>query len=229
VRFETIGLLDDWTAGLLDYELFFLTFTLMKEKTDKSGSTKPLIIYFENMVPLTAEEKELINSKFQSRLYRKRQFILQEGDVCKYFNFVVSGCLRMYKVDDAGVAHIIQFATENWWIADLGSFYSLKPSELNIEAIEDTTVLQLKHDDLLELYQTSPKFDRVFRVLVENSLVGIQSRLLQNISSDARERYESFMTQYPQLANRIPNTYIASFLGITPEFLSKIRNERVSR
>ena len=200
----------------------------MKEKLEKNSAT-PLIAYFQNMLPLTNEEVEMISSKFQPRLYRKRQFILQEGDVCNVFNFVVSGCLRMYKIDEAGTTHIIQFAIENWWISDMGSFYSQKPSELSIEAVEDTTVLQIKHDDLLDLYTKAPKFDRLFRVLIEKSLIGMQHRLLQNISSDARIRYESFLKQYPDLANRIPNTYIASYLGITPEFLSKIRNERVSR
>lgn len=199
----------------------------MKDNVEKS-SADLLIAYFEKMIPLNEEEKELVKSKFQSRLYRKRQYILQEGDVCKVFNFVVSGCLRMYNVNDAGTIHIIQFATENWWISDLGSFYSMKPSSLHIEAVEDTTVLQIKHDDLLDLYIKAPKFDRVFRVLVENSLVKMQERLLQNLGSDARVRYEAFLNQYPMLANRIPNTFIASYLGITPEFLSKIRNERTS-
>ncbi|HEX8517896.1 MAG TPA: Crp/Fnr family transcriptional regulator [Bacteroidia bacterium] len=200
----------------------------MTEKYTNPTSTKQLIAYFDKMLPLTEEQRELVIAKFQPRLYRKRQFILQEGDVCTVFNFVVTGCLRMYKIDEAGTTHIIQFATENWWISDMGSFYSTNPSELNIEAIEDTTVLQIKHNDLLDLYIQAPKFDRLFRVLVENSLIGMQNRLLQTIGSDARVRYEAFLKQYPQLANRIPNTHIASYLGITPEFLSKIRNERVS-
>ncbi len=194
-----------------------------------NNSVNLLIGYFEKMLPLTEEEKELVASRFQPRLYRKRQFILQEGDVCNVVSFVVSGCLRLYKVDQAGATHIIQFAMENWWVSDMGSFYSRKPSEMSIDAIEDSTVLQIKHDDLLDLYTKAPKFDRLFRVLVERSLVGMQERLLQTISSDATVRYEFFLKQYPDLANRIPNTYIASFLGITPEFLSKIRNKRVLR
>lgn len=199
-----------------------------KPKIDQTSSAI-LLEYFSKMLPLNDEEKELVSSKFQPRLYRKRQFVLQDGDVCNVFNFVVSGCLRMYKIDESGTTHIIQFAIENWWISDMGSFYAMQPSEMNIQAVEDTTVLQIKHDDLIELYNNAPIFHRLFRVLVENSLIGLQKRLLQNISSDARVRYESFLKQYPTLANRIPNTYIASYLGITPEFLSKIRNERVSK
>ncbi len=198
-----------------------------KPDTDKT-SVEVLVAYFSRMIPLSDEEKELIRLKFQSRLYRKRQYILQEGDVCKVFNFVVSGCLRLYNVDESGATHIMQFAIENWWISDLGSFYSMKPSVMNIEAIEDTTVLQIKHDDLLDLYTKAPKFNRIFRILVENSLVKMQERLIQNLSSDAKVKYEEFLKNHPVLANRIPNTYIASYLGITPEFLSKIRNKRVS-
>jgi CRP-like cAMP-binding protein len=196
------------------------------QRRNEQGAISTLTGYFSRLLPLEQEEEDLVRAKFHSRLYRRRQYILQEGDVCNCINFVVSGCLRMYKVDDAGTAHIIQFAVENGWIADLGSFYAEKPSLMNIEAVEDSTLLQIRHDDLLQLYNEAPKFNRIFRVLVENNLVRMQDRLLQTISTDARQRYEVFMEQYPQLANRIPNTYIASYLGITPEFLSKIRNER---
>lgn len=188
-----------------------------------------IVDYFNNLIPLTHDEKILITSKFHSRLYRKRQYILQDGDVCGVFNYVVSGCLRMYKADESGSTHIIQFATENHWISDMGSFYSFKPSAMNIEAIEDSVVLQIKYEDLISLYKESNKFNMLFRVLVENSLIKMQERMLQFISTDAKKRYEIFLKQYPNLANRIPNTYIASFLGITPEFLSKIRNDRSSR
>lgn len=199
-----------------------------KHKIDDSVM-EVLLDYFHQMLPLTEEEEALVKAKFQPRLYRKRQFVLQEGDVCNVVNFVVSGCLRMYNIDESGTTHIIQFAIENWWISDMGSFYSRNPSSLNIEAVEDTTVLQIRHDELLDLFIQSNKFNRIFRVLVENSLVKLQERLLQNMGSDARGRYEVFLRENPVLANRIPNTYIAAFLGITPEFLSKIRNERMSK
>ena len=134
-----------------------------------------------------------MTEKFHPRLYRKRQFVLQEGDVCTQFNFVVRGCLRMYKIDEQGDIHILQFATENYWIIDLGSFHGEKPSELNIDAIEDTMVLQISHKDLISLYLQASKFDRIFRVLIENSFVGLQKRLLQNISSTAEDRYQYFL------------------------------------
>ena len=190
-------------------------------------SIEPLLTYFTNFIPLKAEEKELVQAKFQPRLYRKRQFVLQEGNVCGHFNFVVRGCLRLYKIDDQGSIHTLQFASENHWINDLGSFHTKRPSLLNIDALEDTVVLQITHDDLITLYkQGSFKFDRIFRVLIENGFIHLQNRLLQNISSTAEERYESFIELYPHLISRLSQVQIASFLGISPEFLSRLRNRK---
>ncbi len=185
----------------------------------------PLLNYFNGIIPLNKEEKELVCQLFHPRLFRKRQYALQEGDICTQFYFVVRGCMRMYKIDDRGTIHILQFAAENWWINDLSSFHGEKPSLLAIDALEDTMVLQINHKDLISLYINAPKFDRIFRVLVENSLVRLQERLLQNISSTAEDRYHSFLSNYPQLTNRLPQTQIASYIGVTPEFLSRLRNK----
>lgn len=189
-------------------------------------STAPLLAYFSKLIPLNNEEKELVNKTFHSRFYRKRQYVLQEGDVCTQFYFVVRGCLRMYKIDEKGSIHVLQFAAENYWINDLGSFHGVKPSSLNIDALEDTVVLQISRDDLISLYIQAPKFDRIFRVLLENSFIRLQERLLQNISSTAEERYQSFLEVYPHIINRLSQVQIAAFLGITPEFLSRLRNKR---
>ena len=186
-----------------------------------------LIKYFENYFPLNSAECDELMSRFTERKVKRRQFILQQGDVCRYFTFVVSGCLKMYAVDKNGREHNIEFSAENDWIIDLSSFYSEKSGQLYIEAIEPTMVLQIKHDDLLHLYINYHKFDRNFRIVIEQKYIELQNRVLQNISSTAEERYEFFLTQYPNLANRLPNTQIASYLGITPEFLSTIRKSRV--
>lgn len=197
----------------------------MKENLSQA-SIEPLLNYFDRLILLNKEEKELVTQKFRPRLYRKKQYVLQEGDVCMQMNFVVRGCLRMYKIDEKGGTHILQFAAENNWITDLGSFYTEQPSELTIDASDDTMLLQINRNDLISLYTKAPKFDRIFRVLIENSFVSLQKRLLQNISSTAEERYQSFLDVYPHLFNRLPQTQIASFLGITPEFLSRLRNKR---
>jgi CRP/FNR family transcriptional regulator, anaerobic regulatory protein len=197
----------------------------MKENLSHT-STEPLLEYFDKSIPLSEEEKEWVRTKFHSRLFRKRQYVLQEGEVCTQFNFIVRGCLRSYKIDEKGNIHILQFAPENHWISDLRSFHSVKPSILNIDALEDTVVLQISREDLLALYKQAPKFDRIFRVLIENGYIRLQERLLQSISAIAEERYQSFLEQYPQLTNRLSQVQIAAFLGVTPEFLSRLRNIR---
>jgi len=184
---------------------------------------KPIIEHLSNYLPLNESEILELESKLTEKKIKRRQFILQEGDVCKHYTFVVNGCFKMYKVDNKGQEHNLQFATEDGWIADIGSFHSEKPSELYIEALEKSTILQIAKPDLLFLYSNYPKFDRNFRVLIENAFVNLQKRVLQNISSTAEERYLDFFKSYPNLFNRISNVQIASYIGVTPEFLSKIR------
>jgi len=190
---------------------------------------KPLIEHFSNYLPLNDQDIKELKSRLIGRNIKRRQFILQEGDVCKNYSFVVDGCFKMYKVDKKGNEHNLQFAIENNWIADIGSFHSEKASELYIEAIEKSTILQIAKPDLLYLYTNFPKFDRNFRVLIENAFINLQKRVLQNISSTAEERYLDFLDNYPNLFNRISNVQIASYLGVTPEFLSKIRKNLASK
>ena len=189
---------------------------------------QPLITHFESYIALTENEKNLLKGRVIQRQIRRRQAILQEGFPCKHYSFVVEGCFRMFGVDPKGTEHNLQFAAENDWIADIGSFHSDKPSQLFIEAIEPSVVLQIEKQDLYFLYTNIPKLDRIFKVIIENKYVELQNRVLQNISSTAQERYLAFLDQYPKLALRLPNTQIAAYLGITPEFLSKIRKDLAS-
>jgi CRP-like cAMP-binding protein len=184
---------------------------------------EPLIHYFSKFLPLEEQEIAFLESVIKERKVRRRQFILQEGDVCKNNSFVIEGCFRMYKVDENGREHNLQFAVENWWIGDIGSFHSEQPSQLNIEAIENSVILQIKKEDQLRLFVDCPKFNRIFRVFTENALVSLQRRVLQNISSTAEERYLDFVERHPYFFSRISNVQIASYLGVTPEFLSTIR------
>lgn len=188
-------------------------------------TTKPLIDYFENYLPLNAAEKSFVEQVFKERRVKRRQFILQEGDICRHNSFVLEGCFRMYLVDDKGKEHNLQFAIENWWIGDIGSFHSEESSKLYIEALENSMILQVKKEDQLKLFVDYPKFNRIFRVFTENALVSAQRRILQNISSTAEERYLDFLKRYPYFFNRISNVQIASYLGVTPEFLSTIRRK----
>ena len=186
---------------------------------------KSLLLYFDNHLTLADEEKQAVHKYFSEKRIKRKQFILQEGDVCKLNTFVVEGCFRMYMLDDNGKEHNLQFAIENWWIGDIGSFHSEEPSRLYIEAMENSVILQIKKQDQLKLFVDYPKFNQIFRVLAENAMVSLQNRILLNISSTAEERYLNFLKHYPQLFNRISNVQIASYLGVTPEFLSTIRKK----
>ncbi|MBK9106823.1 MAG: Crp/Fnr family transcriptional regulator [Saprospiraceae bacterium] len=187
--------------------------------------TQTLIEYFNRLLPLDEREIAFVEESFKARNIKKRQFILQEGEICKHSTFVIEGCFKMYLVDQHGKEHNLQFAIENWWIGDIGSFHSNTPSKLNIEALENSMVLQIKKEDQLKLFVDYPKFNRIFRVLAENAMISLQRRVLQNISSTAEERYLDFLERHPQFFNLISNVQIASYLGVTPEFLSTIRKK----
>ncbi len=189
--------------------------------------TKALIDYFDKLLPLSEEEKSFVEEVFEERKVKRRQFILREGDICRHNTFVVEGCFKMYMPDPNGKEHNLQFAIENWWIGDIGSFHSEIPSKLYIEALENSVILQISREDQLKLFVDYPKFNRIFRVLAENAMLSLQNRILQIISSTAEERYVDFLRRYPQLFNRISNVQIASYLGVTPEFLSTIRKKLV--
>lgn len=184
-----------------------------------------LIEHFQKYLPLAEEEKTLIESKIISRKVKRRELILRAGFTCRHYSFVLKGCFKMYGIDDKGNEHNIQFAAEEDWIADIGSFYAEKPSKLFIEAVEPSHIIQIEQQDLYSLFLSIPKLNRIFKIIIENKYIELQNRVLQNISSTAQERYLNFLEQYPHLALRLPNTQIASYLGITPEFLSKIRKD----
>jgi len=199
-------------------------------------SVKKLINYFNGFLALSNEESDAVLSVSLERKIKRRQFILQEGDRCRHYTFVVSGCFKMYSVDPGGKEHNLQFGAENAWLTDMASFHSIRPadfrnpnagvpSKLFIEAIEPSVIIQIGLIDLVLLFENQPKFNRIFRIITENNFIELQNRVLQNISTTAEQRYFSFLDQYPELSQRLPNTQIASFLGITPEFLSTIRKK----
>ena len=191
-------------------------------------NTKPLIDYFNKLLPLNNEEAAFIEEVFKPRNVKRRQFILQQGDISKLNTFVIEGCFRMYLVDENAKEYNLEFAIENWWTGDIQSFFSNEPSKVYIEAMENSVVLQIKKEDQFKLFQDYPKFNRIFRILAENHMVSLQRRILNNISLSSEERYIDFSKRYPQLFNRISNVQIASYLGVTPEFLSTIR-KRMAR
>lgn len=145
--------------------------------------------------------------------------------MCKHLAFVNSGCLRAYSVDHKGEEHIIQFAIEDWWISDLNSFLTGSPATYNIDAIQNSEVLLLEKSDRDHLLESVPKMERFFRLLQEANYVSTHRRINDSLSASAEERYLAFITTYPALIEQIPQNHIASYLGITPQSLSRIRKE----
>ncbi len=192
-------------------------------------SRESLIAFMKVTYPLPAKEIEELIGLFHERKIKRRGILLHIGDVCKHFTFVVSGCLKMYAVGQDGKEHNLEFAAEQEWMSDLDSFYSEKTGSVFIEAIEPSVILQISRPDLIHLYANFPKLNSTFRIIIERKYIGLQRRVLQNISATAEERYLDFLKSRPALATRLPNTQVASYLGITPEFLSKIRNELAHR
>lgn len=174
-------------------------------------------------ISLDDEEKAFFLSLLEPRTLKRKNLYLKAGSVCKHSAYVLDGAVKSFTVDAEGREHILSFATRDWWISDLYSLISGKPAILNIQAIADSDVLMLSRENQLLLYQKVPKFERFFRILIENSLVASQQRLIDNLSSTAEDRYLRFIEKYPTVPSCVPQHNIASYLGITPEFLSKIR------
>jgi CRP-like cAMP-binding protein len=175
-------------------------------------------------VTLTPQEQELFLSKTEIHHYKAKTILLNSGAICKHSYFVNSGILRSFNINDNIVEHVLTFACEGWWIGDMYSLLSQKPGNLFIEVLEDAEVVLLSKENQEILYREIPKLERFFRILTENSLVANQERLIDNLSLTAEERFEKFCKKYPSLIQKIAQKQIASYLGVTPEFFSKMKS-----
>ena len=185
-----------------------------------------ILANFGYHIKLDADETKLLRSRLQSKLVKKNAVLLQSGQICRNLYFVNSGCLRIFNRDNEGGEHNILFCPEDWWAADIASFSTRKPAFYTISALEDTEVLYFSRDTLEQLYLEIPKLERFFRILSQNGFYLYQQRVTSNLSKTAEERYELFHQQYPKLEQRIAQKHIASYLGITPVFLSMIRKRK---
>ncbi|WP_158824846.1 Crp/Fnr family transcriptional regulator [Mucilaginibacter lacusdianchii] len=174
-------------------------------------------------INLSDDEKQLFTSLLVPKQIKRKKHLIAEGDVCKHSAFVTSGCLRGYTLDVNGFEHVLSFAPQGWWMADIYSLITQLPGILNIEALEDTEMLMLSKASQEKLYTQVPKFERFFRILTENALVASQQRLIDNLSLTAAERYARFCKRYPTLIYHLPQKQIAAYIGVTPEFFSKMR------
>lgn len=180
-------------------------------------------------IQLNKTETDFFTSLLQQRTYKKKDYLLKQGEICKTENFIVKGCLRVYSVDNNGFEHIVMFGIEDWWIGDLYSFLTVTPSQFYIDALEETRVFQISKQNLDMLYDRVPKFERFFRLIIQNAFIAQQNRINQNLSYTAEQRYLEFMKKYPLFEKRIPQKQVAAYLGMTPVFLSMLRRKAANK
>ncbi|MDH5412969.1 MAG: Crp/Fnr family transcriptional regulator [Flavobacteriaceae bacterium] len=186
---------------------------------------QPLLDNLSKYINLSVEEENNLRSKVKYRKYLKNQYLVQAGDVCRFTSYVISGCTKTFFIDDEGQEHIVMFSAEDWWSSDIASFITQTPADFNIQSIENTEVIQFSYENMEQLYMEIPKLERYFRKIIERAFVASQKRIIRNFSMTAKDRYLIFKESYPNMEQRIPQYMIASYLGITKEFLSKIKSQ----
>lgn len=183
--------------------------------------------YLQEKGTFTQDELKLISDSFSEVYFEKKSMLLEQGNICRYLFFITSGLVKTYFIDRNGHEVIINFASENWWITDIHSFEENKASRLYIEAMEDTECLVITVQDQYELFDKVPKLERFFRMLLQKHTGALQDRLFEHIAATAEDRYDTFLERYPNLQNRLPQHQIANYIGVSPEFLSRIRKRKV--
>lgn len=191
--------------------------------------TEKIIEYIEKFVKLTNEERQQIGYCFKEVKIKKRQFIVQPNFTTKHRNYVYKGVFRAYVVGDEGQEHTINFAIDDWWITDYNSYIFQQPATMFVVALEDSIILQIDYEAEQELKRQNHKFETFFRIIAERGLAFQQRRIISNLIHTAEERYENYVSKYPQIVQRVPQYALASFLGMTTEFLSRIRNKRLAK
>ena len=178
---------------------------------------------------LSEEAIEAITNLFVPKKLRKKQYFLHEGEVCKYFAFIVRGAMRQYTVDDKGVEHIVNLSIENWWVGDRESWVMLTPSNYYIDAWENTELLLITRADAITLINHCPAFNEMIRLLDERREIATQKRITSSISLGAEKRYADFVNSHPDFLQRFPQHLIASYLGITKDTLSRVRKQPLKK
>ncbi|WP_308993724.1 Crp/Fnr family transcriptional regulator [Mariniflexile litorale] len=182
-----------------------------------------------NHITLSKKELDSFCSLFNQKEVRKKHFLMREGEICKFEGFVTKGLFRVYHIDNNGFEQVLYFAQENWWITDIDSFTNEKPSQLYIQALEDSEVLLISKKNKEFAYNNIPKIEKLFRIMTQKTHIALQRRMIDNLSKTAEQRYIGFIEKYPKLFQRLTNLQIAAYLGISHEFLSKIRRKIASK
>ncbi|UKJ08809.1 Crp/Fnr family transcriptional regulator [Solitalea lacus] len=185
-----------------------------------------LIEHLQRFVAVEETEKDQILSSVSFKIVKKKEYLLTEGQLCTCIYFVIRGCLRVYLITESGLEQITQFAIENWWVTDYDSFENQSPSQFFIQATEDSEIIVIDKNSLEELFNLVPKVERYFRIILQKNLIAAQRRLLWINTISSEQRYRNFVESFPAFVQRVPQYMLASYLGITPEFLSKIRAKK---
>ena len=202
-----------------------IQFTVGSKQKTKNG-LKKLAQHIKNQITISKESLGIVVSKFEEKHYKKREHLLEFDKKSNYEYFITKGCVRTYILDYNGVEHNLFFSIENWWTGDLQSFMNKTPATYNIQALEDTLVLSINRANWNFLLEEVPEFLKYSHRLFQKSIIALQNRTIQNLSFTAKHRYEHFIEHYPELVQRIPQKHIASYIGITAEFLSMLRNQK---
>ena len=187
----------------------------------------PLIQYIEQYSPLDQAERDLILSSYQSFSLKKKEHLYQQGEICAHEAFVLSGTLRVYTIDKRGGEHVLNFALPTWWVGDIGSFYEKSPAFHSVQALEDSELLVINPEKKEELFREIPKLERVFRIVIQKHLMSTQKRFLTTISENADQRYLNLLAKIPQIEQLVAQHQIASYLGILPESLSRLKKQLI--
>ena len=191
-------------------------------------NSDPIVKNLLKTIALDPAEIDYFLSFLKEVTIKRRALILQAGDACRYQNYITKGCLRMFHIDKKGVEHILSFAIEDMWITDLYSYLTKTPATFSIDALEDTTVLQVEKASMQKVCDKIPKFERLFRLMLQKAFFTQQLRIMQHLSSTAEQRYQYFRKNFPGMERRVPQKQIAAFLGITPVFLSMLRRKEAT-
>jgi CRP/FNR family transcriptional regulator len=185
-----------------------------------------LLMHIQKFVPLTDEEEKLLLSYLRCFSVKKKEHILKEGQICMANYFVAKGCLRLYYITEEGTEQIVQFAIDNWWLSDLMSLDVQKPSQFNIQAVEVSDIVAVDKKIQEELFAKLPKMERYFRIVLQKAYAASVMRFRYIFTQSAEERFQHFITSFPEFVQRVPQYMLASYLGFTPEFLSKLRAKK---
>jgi len=191
--------------------------------------TESLKKHIRAYIEISEEKLDKYCSAFRLQKIKKKDFLLKEGDICEAEGFVLGGCFKVYRTDKNADEQILYFGVEDWWISDIDSFINQIPSQLNIQAIEDSEILLISKEDKDRLYREIPEIERLMRLKFQMSIIALQRRIVDNLSKPSDERYQDFLKEYPKTAHRLTNIQIAAYLGVTPEFISRIRRKIVSK